>query len=124
MLGNDAASGKPVVARLGRFGPMVQIGGSEDEEKPRFAKLRPTQSIETITLEEALDLFKLPINLGQYNGKDVSVSIGRFGPYIKLDDSFISIPRHIDPFTVDMDAAMQLIKEKEQADGRSSTKEN
>lgn len=117
-LGTDPESGKPVIVRIGRFGPLAQIGENNEStgEKAKFASLRKTQSIETITLEEALDLFKLPINLGQYNGKDVSVSIGRFGPYIKLDDSFISIPRHIDPFTVDMDAAVQLIKEKEQAD--------
>lgn len=117
-LGVDPESGKPVIVRIGRFGPLAQIGETNEEtgEKAKFASLRKTQSIETITLAEALDLFKLPINLGQYNGQDVIVSIGRFGPYIKLNDSFISIPRTIDPFTVDLETAIGLIKEKEQAD--------
>ncbi|MEI6021731.1 MAG: type I DNA topoisomerase, partial [Bacteroidota bacterium] len=117
-LGKDPETGKPVIVRIGRFGPLAQIGENDEATgtKAKFASLRKTQSIETITLEEALDLFKLPINLGAYNGQEVSVSIGRFGPYIKLDDTFISIPRNIDPFSVDMEAAIALIKEKQEAD--------
>jgi DNA topoisomerase-1 len=115
-LGTDPQSGKPVIARMGRFGPMVQIGSAEEEETPRFASLQKGQSIETITLEEALDLFKLPAVLGEYEGKEVSVNIGRFGPYVKLGEDFISIPKGEDPFSVTLDRAIDLIKEKQQAD--------
>lgn len=118
VLGVDPVSGKQVSVRIGRFGPLAQIGESTDDEndKPRFASLRRTQSIETITLEEALDLFKLPLSLGEYNGMEVVVAVGRFGPYIKLGEQFISIPKTVDPLNVDMDKAIELIKEKEQAD--------
>ncbi|MGZ3921324.1 MAG: topoisomerase C-terminal repeat-containing protein, partial [Bacteroidia bacterium] len=117
-LGVDPATGKPVTVRIGRFGPLAQIGETIEgsEEKPRFASLRRNQSIETITLEEALDLFKLPMNLGTYEGKEVIVGVGRFGPYIKLDESYISIPRTIDPLSMDMERAIEIIKEKELAD--------
>jgi DNA topoisomerase-1 len=115
-LGIDPESGKPVVARLGRYGPMVQIGSADDEEKPRFATLKPNQSIETITLQEALDLFKLPFTLGAFQGQEVSVGAGRFGPYVKFGEQFISIPRGEDPLTVDLDRAIQLIEEKQEAD--------
>ena len=117
-LGIDPASGKPVIVRIGRFGPLAQIGETNEEtgEKSTFASLRKNQSLETITLEEALDLFKLPMNLGTYEGKEVIVGVGRFGPYIKLDEAFISIPRTIDPLTIDMDQAIEIIKEKELAD--------
>jgi len=104
------------VARLGRFGPMVQIGSVDEEEKPRFATLKSSQSIETITLEEALDLFKLPLSLGSYEDKEVIVNSGRFGPYVKWGEQFISIPRTEDPLTVDMDRAVELINEKQRAD--------
>lgn len=118
ILGTDPVSGKQVSVRIGRFGPLAQIGETSDDEndKPRFASLRRTQSIETITLEEALDLFKLPMSLGDYNGMEVVVAVGRFGPYIKLGEQFISIPKNIDPLSVDMEKAIELIKEKEQAD--------
>ena len=118
ILGVDPASGKPVSVRVGRFGPLAQIGETIEgsEEKPKFASLRRTQSIETITLEEALDLFRLPLTLGEYNGLEVIVAVGRFGPYIKLGEAFISIPRTIDPLTVDMEKAIEIIKEKEEAD--------
>jgi len=117
-LGIDPDSGKPVSVRVGRFGPLAQIGESSEEadEKPKFASLRKNQSIETITLEEALDLFKLPRTLGNYDGKEVVVAVGRFGPYIKLEDAFISIPRTIDPLTLEMDKAIEIIKEKQDAD--------
>ncbi len=123
MLGTDPVSGKQVSVRVGRFGPLAQIGESIDgsEEKPKFASLRKNQSIETITLEEALDLFKLPLTLGDYNGEEVTVAVGRFGPYIKLGESFISIPRTIDPLTVDMEKAIEIIKEKEAADAPIAT---
>lgn len=115
-LGPDPQTGKPVIARLGRFGPMVQIGAADEEEKPKFATLKSGQSIETITLEEALDLFKLPLSLGTYQEKEVVVALGRFGPYVKWGEQFISIPRTEDPLTVDMDRAIELITEKQQAD--------
>lgn len=116
VLGTDPESGKVIIARLGRFGPMVQIGASDDEEKPRFAPLKRTQSIETINMEEALDLFKLPFTLGNYMDQEIMVGVGRFGPYVKWGESFISIPKGEDPLMVDMDRAVAIIKEKQQAD--------
>ena len=117
VLGKDPESGKPVVARLGRFGPMVQIGSSENtDEKPRYARLREGQRIETITYEEALDLFKLPMTLGEYQGQEVAVNVGRFGPYVKWGEKFISLPKGADPTAVDYDTALAAIAEKERAD--------
>jgi DNA topoisomerase I len=116
VLGSDPESGKPVVARMGRYGPMVQIGGVDDEEKPRFAKLQVGQSIETITYDEAMDLFKLQATFGQHEDKDVSVGVGRFGPYVKWGEEYISIPKGTDLSTVDIDKAIQLIEEKKVAD--------
>ncbi len=115
-LGKDAATGKPVFARMGRYGPMVQIGNAEDEEKPRFAKLKATQSIETISLDDAMDLFKLPLNLGEYEGKEVSVNVGRFGPYIKWGEQFISIPKGEEPTETDLQRAIEIIKAKQVED--------
>lgn len=115
-LGSDPESGKPVVARMGRYGPMVQIGSADDEDKPRFAKIPTGQSIETITYEEAMDLFKLQGTFGQFEDKDISVNVGRFGPYVKWGEEYISIPRGTDLATVDLDRAIELIKEKKQAD--------
>lgn len=116
-LGIDAATGKRVIARMGRYGPMVQIGDTSDEnEKARFAKLKPSQSIETITLEEAMELFSLPRTLGEYEGLELSVNLGRFGPYIKLGEQFISIPKGEDLHEMDLNRAIQLIKEKQEAD--------
>jgi DNA topoisomerase I len=115
-LGKDPISGKPVIARMGRYGPMVQIGSADDETKPHFAALKRGQSIETISLEEALDLFKLPLSLGEYENKEVYVSLGRFGPYVKWGEDFVSIPKGEDPLEVDMDRAIELIKEKQKAD--------
>ena len=114
-LGADPATGKPVVARMGRYGPMVQIGSTEDEEKPRFAKLKATQSIETISLDEALDLFKLPRNLGQFEDNDVTVNIGRFGPYIAHDKKFYSLAKEFDPYTITLDEAVPVVIEKRKA---------
>ncbi|WP_246186297.1 topoisomerase C-terminal repeat-containing protein [Phnomibacter ginsenosidimutans] len=120
-LGEHPESRKPVFARMGRFGAMIQIGSVDDEEKPLFASLRPGQSIETITLEEALDLFRLPFTLGEFDGKEVSVGIGRFGPYVKHGDAFISLPKGEDPLAVDMARAQALIAEKVQADAPIAT---
>ena len=114
-LGTDPASGKPVVARMGRFGPMVQIGSVEDEEKPRFAKLKQTQSIETISMDEAMDLFRLPRNLGLFEGTDVTVNIGRFGPYAQHDKKFYSLKKEMDPYTVELEEVAPLIVEKRTA---------
>jgi DNA topoisomerase-1 len=115
-LGTDAVSGKPVIARMGRYGAMVQIGKAEDEEKPKFAKLKATQSIETISLEEAMELFKLPLMLGEHEGKEVQVNVGRFGPYVKWGDAFISIPKGEEPLEVDLARAIAIIGEKQLAD--------
>ncbi|TCJ19188.1 type I DNA topoisomerase [Flaviaesturariibacter flavus] len=115
-LGADPATGKPIIARMGRFGPMVQVGKTDDEEKPRYAKLKPNQSIETISLNEALELFQLPKTLGEYQGQEVSVNSGRFGPYVKFGEQFVSIPRGTDPMDVDLDTAIALITQKQEAD--------
>ena len=113
-LGTDV-SGKPIIARMGRYGPMVQIGAADDEEKPRFAKLKATQSIETITLEEALDLFKLPRNLGKFEDKDITVNIGRFGPYAAHDGKFYSLDKEMDPYTVELELIAPMVAEKRKA---------
>jgi DNA topoisomerase-1 len=116
-LGIDEATGKKVIARMGRYGPMVQIGDTaNEEEKPRFAKLNPSQSIDTITMEEAMQLFSLPRTLGEYEGQELAVNVGRFGPYIKLGEQFISIPKGEDLYTIELDRAIQLINEKQLAD--------
>ncbi|WP_108822082.1 type I DNA topoisomerase [Dysgonomonas sp. Marseille-P4361] len=112
ILGTDPKSGKQVSVKIGRFGPMVQIGVQEDDDKPQFAGLQKNQSIATITLEEALKLFDLPRSIGEFEGKEVSVSSGRFGPYIKHDGKFVSLPKEYDPYSVDLEAAIPLILEK------------
>ncbi len=116
-LGTDPDSGRPIIARIGKYGPMVQIGKQEDEEKPRFASLRKGQSIEEISLEDALDLFKLPRDLGEYEGESLSASIGRFGPYVRCGNTFASLKQEEgdDPYTVDRDRAIELIEEKKKA---------
>lgn len=128
-LGVDPESGKPVVARMGRYGPMVQIGTTEDEEKPRFAKIQAGQSIETITFQEAMDLFKIQGTLGEHDGKEISVSVGRFGPYVKWGEDFISIPKGTDLAKVDIEKAIEFIEAKKIAnapvgefDGKPITK--
>lgn len=114
-LGVDPESGKPVIARMGRYGPMVQIGTAESEEKPRFAKLKSTQSIETITVDEAMELFRLPRMLGEFEGSEVSVSIGRFGPYIAHDKKFYSLGKEFDPYSITLEEAAPIIVEKRKA---------
>lgn len=116
LLGTDPKSGKPVIARIGRYGPLVQIGDSngEEGEKPQFASLLRGQLIETITLEEALDLFKLPRTVGDYEDKEVVIGIGRFGPYVRHDSKFVSIKKTDDPYTIELDRAVELIEEHRQ----------
>ena len=114
VLGDDPESGRPVSARIGRFGPLVQIGTVEDEEKPRFASLRPGQSIYSISLEEALELFQLPRALGQSNGEDVSVGIGRFGPFARRGSTYASLTKEDDPYKIDLARAVFLIEQKEE----------
>jgi DNA topoisomerase I len=111
-----AEDGKPITARMGRYGPMVQIGSQGDEEKPRFAKLKAGQSIETITLEEAQELFKLPLNLGEHDNQEVSLNIGRFGPYVKFGEQFVSIPKGEDLWSVTMERAVEIISAKQKED--------
>ncbi|HVX50658.1 MAG TPA: type I DNA topoisomerase [Chitinophagaceae bacterium] len=114
-LGIEDGTGKRIVARMGRYGPMVQIGEANEVEKPRFAKLKPAQSIETITLEEAMELFKLPRNLGKFEGEDVLVNIGRFGPYASHDKKFYSLNKDMDPYSVTLEEVGPMIVEKRQA---------
>ena len=116
ILGTDPESGKPVIARMARYGPIIQIGSVDQEEKPKFAKIPSGQSIETITFDEALTLFKLQGSMGSYEGKELSVSVGRFGPYVKWGDEFVSIPRGTDLATVDAEKAIEFIKAKQIAD--------
>lgn len=111
-LGVDPKTGKPVFVKIGRFGPVVQIGSADDEEKPRFSQLPKDKSIETITLDEALELFKLPRNLGDYDGSKVSVGVGRFGPYVLHDKKYVSLPKDEDPMTINLETAVELIEEK------------
>ncbi|MHA6279472.1 type I DNA topoisomerase [Salinimicrobium sp. CAU 1759] len=116
ILGTDPNSGKPVSVRLGKFGPMVQMGSVEDEEKPKFASLSPDQSLDSVTFEEAMELFKLPKELGEYKGEKVEVNNGRFGPYVRFGKKFVSLEKGEDPIEVTMERALELIKEKEKAD--------
>ncbi len=114
-LGFDAVTGKKVIARMGRYGPMVQIGHQDEEEKPRFAKLKASQSIETINFDEAMELFKLPRMLGQFEEEDVSVNIGRFGPYAAHAKKFYSLNKEMDPYTVTLEELTPMIAEKRKA---------
>lgn len=118
LLGVDPKSGKNVYARIGRFGPMIQIGEQDDEEKPRFSSLRNNQSITTINLEEAMELFKLPRVVGTYEDKEIKANIGRFGPYVQHDGKFVSLKKDDgdDPMTVDEKRAIELIEQKREED--------
>ncbi len=111
-LGTDPTSGKPVFVKIGRFGPVVQIGSADDEEKPRFAQMPKDKSIETITLDEALELFKLPRTVGDYEGTTVTIGAGRFGPYVLHAKKYVSLPKGADPMTVTLEEAIALIEEK------------
>ncbi len=116
VLGTDPASGKPVSVKIGRFGPIVQIGSASDEEKPRFAQMKPEQTLETITLDEALGLFSLPRTLGEFEGEVVTIGAGRFGPYIKYGASYVTLPKTFDPLTISLEEAAALIAEKRKAE--------
>ena len=115
ILGTDLASGKPVSVKIGRYGPVIQIGSAEDEEKPRFAQLPKGMTLETITLEEALECFKLPRVLGEFEGKELSVGVGRFGPYVRVDKAFVSIPKGMDPLAISLEEAVELVVAKREA---------
>ncbi len=114
VLGTDPKTGKPVSVRIGRFGPIVQIGQAEDEEKPQFASLQKSQRMETISLEEALELFKLPREVGEFEDKTVTVGVGRFGPYVRHNNVYVSIPKTMDPLDIDLDGCISLIDQKRQ----------
>lgn len=120
-LGEHPKTGEKVIVRIGRYGPMAQIGDSEAEEKPRFASLRPNQSLETITFDEVMDLFKLPRELGSFEDKVVKANVGRFGPYVQHDGKFVSL-KEDDPMDIDLDRAIELIKEKRIADEKKIIK--
>ena len=121
-LGIDPKSGKPVFVKIGRFGPVVQIGVADDDEKPRFAQLPAKLSMETITLDEALDLFQLPRTVGEYEGTPVVIGAGRFGPYVLHNKQFVSLPKGEDPLTFTLENAIQLIQEKRQQDQKRHIK--
>ena len=123
MLGTDPKSGKPVSVKIGRFGPVVQIGSSDDEEKPRFAQLNKEHSLETITLEEALDLFKLPRVLGELDGTTVLVGVGRFGPYVRHGNEYVSIPKEMDPMAVTFEEAVRMLSEKKEKEAQKIIKQ-
>ncbi len=118
VLGTDPKSGRPVSVKIGRFGPLVQIGTTEDKEKPLFASLQKGQSMSTITLEEALKLFELPRTLGDFEEKTVVVGIGRFGPYIRHDGKYVSLPKEYTPQGVSLEEAIELIKQKREAESQ------
>ncbi len=115
LLGTDPGSGKPVFVKIGRFGPVVQIGSADDKEKPRFAQLKKEYSLETITLQEALDLFKLPRVLGELDGHPVTVGEGRFGPYIRYENTFVSIPKTQNPMTITLSDAEEMLRKKNES---------
>ena len=121
-LGNDPKSGRPVFVKIGRFGPVVQIGTADDKDKPQFAQLPADKSIETITLEEALELFKLPRELGDFEGSKVSIGTGRFGPYVLHNHKYVSLPKEEDPMTITLERAIKLINEKREAEQKRHLK--
>jgi len=122
ILGEDPTSGRPISVRIGKFGPVVQIGTADDEDKPLFASLRTNQRMETLTIEDALDLFKLPRKPGVYETKDITVAVGRFGPYIRHDNKFVSIPKTLDPMEITVDECIHLIDAKRLADSKKLIK--
>ena len=121
-LGTDPKTGKPVSVKIGRFGPMAQIGSADDEEKPRFAHLKKEMSIETVTLDEVLELFQLPRTVGEYGGKTVTIGTGRFGPYVYNAGVYASIPKTIDPLHITLEEAVQLIKAKQENEAKKHLK--
>ena len=121
-LGSDPKTGKPVFVKIGRFGPVVQIGTAEDKEKPQFAQLPKELSLETVTLKEALELFKLPREIGAYEGKTVTIGAGRFGPYVLHDKKYTSLPKDADPMAITLEEAIKLIEEKRKAETQKHLK--
>ncbi len=123
LLGTDPATGKPVSVKIGRFGPLVQIGGADgDDDKPQFASLLKGQSLSTLTLEEALKLFEFPRTLGEFEGKTVTVAIGRFGPYVRHDGKFVSIPKGLAPAAITLPEAEELIVAKRDSESKKVIK--
>ena len=122
-IGIDPVSGKPVFVKIGRFGPVVQIGTAADEEKPRFSQLPPDKSMEELTIEEAMELFKLPRTIGEFEGYPVTIGAGRFGPYILHNKKYVSLPKGEDPLTVTLETAVSLIEEKRQKEQQSHLKQ-
>jgi len=122
VLGTDPVSGKPVSVKIGRYGPIVQIGSAEDEEKPRFAQMKKGQTLENITLEQALELFRLPRTLGEFEGSEISVGTGRFGPYVRHDKFYVSLSGVADPLTITLDDAVKLILEKRDSESKKVLK--
>lgn len=122
-LGIDPKTNKPVFVKIGRFGPVVQIGSADDEDKPRFSQMPKDKSIETITLEEALELFKLPRELGEYEGSNVTVGAGRFGPYVLHNKKYVSIPKELDPLTINIEEAIELIIQKREQEEKRHIKQ-
>ncbi len=123
VLGTDPKTGRQVAVRLGRFGPMVQIGTVEEEEKPLFASLLPDQSLNTISYEEAMELFQLPRKLGSYEGEEIEANVGRYGPYVRFGKKFVSLEKGENAFDVDLERAIELIKAKQKADAPIATYE-
>jgi DNA topoisomerase-1 len=122
-IGKDAKTGHTVIARLGKYGPIVQLGSNEEVEKPQFASLRKGQFIDTITMEEAMDLFKLPREVGEFEDKIITAAIGRFGPYLRHASSFYSLPKEDDPYTVDLERSIAIIKAKREAEANKIIKQ-
>lgn len=122
ILGTDPVSGKPVSVKIGRFGPIVQIGTAEDEEKPRFAQMKKGQTLETITLEEAMDLFRLPRTLGEFDKETVTIGTGRFGAYVRIGNMYVSLQGKYDPLEITYDEAVELIKEKRESESKKVLK--
>ena len=122
-LGIDPKSGKPVFVKIGRFGPVIQIGSAEDEEKPRFSQLPSGKGMEEITLEEALELFKLPREIGMYENSKVVIGAGRFGPYVLHNKKYVSLPKEEDPMTVTLETAISLIEKKRQQENNRNLKQ-
>ena len=123
VLGTDPKSGKPVSVKIGRFGPVVQIGSATDSEKPRFAQLKKDQSIQTITFEEAMDLFKLPRTIGEYEGAEVTIGTGRFGPYVLHNKTYVGLPTQYDPMAITLEEAVELLKQKQQNEEQKHLKQ-
>ena len=122
ILGKDPKTGLDVSVKIGRFGAVAQIGTADDEQKPRYARLQPDQSIETITLEEALDLFNLPRTLGELEGEPVTVGAGRFGPYVQYQKQYVSIPKDIDPLAITLEEALELMRQKQDEEAKKLMK--